>query len=160
MNEKLQVVMHTFKTNMYLVEKALEGLSDDEFSTRPSDNNNSLQFILGHLIGSRAQLLSFGNKKFEREYFAYIGRGVETPSSEQLPNLQGMVADWQAVSKEMFEMLAQMTDEQLSAKYDGNLPFEDNSVLGAIAFLGFHETYHTGQMSYIRRFLGHSQVVG
>jgi hypothetical protein len=36
----------------------------------------------------------------------------------------------------------------------------DKTQRGAIVFLNYHETYHVGQMAYLRKWLGYSQLVG
>jgi hypothetical protein len=36
----------------------------------------------------------------------------------------------------------------------------DGKIGGLIAFLAFHETYHVGQLSYLRKWLGYGQLVG
>jgi hypothetical protein len=39
-------------------------------------------------------------------------------------------------------------------------PTFDGKVGGFIAFLAFHEAYHAGQVSYLRKWLGHGQLTG
>jgi hypothetical protein len=39
-------------------------------------------------------------------------------------------------------------------------PSFDGKVSGLVAFLAFHETYHVGQVSYLKKWLGCVQTVG
>ena len=39
-------------------------------------------------------------------------------------------------------------------------PIESKTILGAIAFLALHESYHMGQLAYVRRFFDGTQLVG
>ena len=39
-------------------------------------------------------------------------------------------------------------------------PSFDGKVSGTVAFFAFHDAYHTGQVSYLRKWLGHGQTVG
>jgi len=53
-----------------------------------------------------------------------------------------------------------LTDEELSKPAPFPVPAGDKTQRGAIVFLNFHETYHIGQMAYLRKWLGYSQLVG
>ena len=39
-------------------------------------------------------------------------------------------------------------------------PIPDKTMRGALAFIQFHETDHVGQLAYLRKWLGHSALVG
>jgi uncharacterized damage-inducible protein DinB len=39
-------------------------------------------------------------------------------------------------------------------------PSFDGTIGGMVSFLAMHETYHVGQVVYLRRLLGHDRVVG
>ena len=60
----------------------------------------------------------------------------------------------------MREAFAKLNEEFLSATPTGRpLPgVTDNASL--IAFSAFHESYHIGQMGYLRKMLGHTGVAG
>ena len=160
MNEKLQLVMKTFKTNMYLVEKALEGLTDEEFKRRPSNQSNSMQFILSHLVGYRIKMCAFAGMEYHADFVQHTTRGMEPPDSKLLPSLDEIKHIWAELSEIFFDTVPKMTDAQLQTPLGRTTPFDDDTVFGGIAFFAFHETYHAGQMGYVRRLLGHSQVVG
>jgi len=48
----------------------------------------------------------------------------------------------------------------LSAKVPQGRASLDGTVGGSLALLCFHETFHVGQMSYLRKWLGYGQAVG
>ena len=39
-------------------------------------------------------------------------------------------------------------------------PSADGKISGVINFLAIHETYHVGQVSYLRSWMGHKGVMG
>ena len=39
-------------------------------------------------------------------------------------------------------------------------PSFDGKISGLVAFLAFHEAYHVGQVTYLRKWLGYGQSVG
>jgi len=56
--------------------------------------------------------------------------------------------------------LESASDAQLAAACPIKLPLPDNSMRGAVVFFGFHETYHVGQLAYLRKWLGTPGLVG
>ncbi len=56
--------------------------------------------------------------------------------------------------------LEQASEAQLSAPSPVQLPAVEPTVRGAVAFFGYHEGYHVGQMGYLRKWLGHPSLVG
>ena len=51
-------------------------------------------------------------------------------------------------------MLAERTAEQLTRPNVHRFPLGDSTELGLLAFLVQHDSYHVGQMGFIRRQLG------
>ena len=47
-----------------------------------------------------------------------------------------------------------------SKEPEGKFPIKQPGVLGALAFLALHDSYHLGQLGYLRKVLGHPGVVG
>ncbi len=39
-------------------------------------------------------------------------------------------------------------------------PSADGKLSGTVNFMALHETYHVGQVAYVRSFLGHAGVMG
>jgi len=50
--------------------------------------------------------------------------------------------------------------EVLAAAATNGPPSADGKVSGIVNFLAYHETYHVGQASYLRGWLGHPGVMG
>lgn len=40
------------------------------------------------------------------------------------------------------------------------MPSFDKKLSGTVAFLAFHDAYHTGQVSFLRKWLGYGQTIG
>jgi hypothetical protein len=53
-----------------------------------------------------------------------------------------------------------LTEEELAKPASFPVLTGDKTKRGAIVFLNYHETYHIGQMAYLRKWLGYSQLVG
>jgi hypothetical protein len=39
-------------------------------------------------------------------------------------------------------------------------PSFDGKLAGTVAFFAFHDTYHVGQVSFLRKWLGYGQAIG
>ena len=67
MEQAKKVVIETFNTNSFLISKALEGLSDEDFFARPNESCNPIHFLIGHLTNYRYQGSGMlgGTDKFE-----------------------------------------------------------------------------------------------
>jgi uncharacterized damage-inducible protein DinB len=67
---------------------------------------------------------------------------------------------WDEVSEKLSSILGSAPVDHLAEPALSTPPSFDGKVSGNIAFLAFHETYHVGQVSYLRKWLGHGQSVG
>jgi hypothetical protein len=55
--------------------------------------------------------------------------------------------------------LDDLGEDGLVAPSPRSLPIPDKTIRGAINFAAFHESYHVGQMAYIRKWLGFPGLV-
>ena len=72
----------------------------------------------------------------------------------ELPSLAEIRSAWQAVSTHVQAVLAELTPSDLAEPNVHRFPLEDTTRLGMIAFLAQHDSYHLGQIAFIRRQLG------
>jgi len=66
---------------------------------------------------------------------------------------------WDRVSAELAAALGNAPAEVLSQDAPRGISF-DGKLSGSVAFLAFHDAYHAGQVSYLRKWLGYGQTVG
>lgn len=81
-------------------------------------------------------------------------------SPEQYPDAEELQRAWREVSEKLNAVLPKASADKLSAPVLEGRPALDGTVGGSIALLCFHETFHVGQMSYLRKWLGYGQAVG
>jgi uncharacterized damage-inducible protein DinB len=60
----------------------------------------------------------------------------------------------------MRDAFAALTPDQLQQPPAGPRLPGANTVADQLAFFAFHESYHVGQIGYVRRQLGHSSIAG
>jgi uncharacterized damage-inducible protein DinB len=97
---------------------------------------------------------------WERPWLSLFARGAKLPAPSEFPSSEEILLGWQQVSANLTAALESASDEVLSAPAPEKSPSFDGKVSGMVVFLAFHEAYHVGQVSYLRRWLGHGQIVG
>jgi uncharacterized damage-inducible protein DinB len=158
MDTDLSMTASMFKANTQLFEKATQGIPPDKWLTRPGDDSNHLLWVAGHVVVHRAMALKLLGGEWSAPWAKLFARGAKLV--EQYPEAGEIVRAWDDVSHKLSESLASVSAEALAKPSPKEAPSFGGTVGGQIAFLGFHETYHVGQMSYLRKWLGYGQVVG
>lgn len=144
-----------FERNLKLLERTVDGISDDAAATPLVAGGSNLHWLLAHLVVSRDGLLARigGQRVWDAEAAEAFGRGsrpaAEAPAalSEQLARLREQQARLDAV-------LEQLDDEDLGREVG------PMTVAAWIEFLAWHETYHLGQATLYRRAAGLRSAVG
>jgi uncharacterized damage-inducible protein DinB len=160
MDTSLLYVDGIFKTNTGLVKKAIADVHPNHWFLKPGDSSNHLMWVTGHLIGSRGGVLKALGSEWSTPWGSLFARGGTHVPPEQYPGTEEIRNAWSAVSDQLAATLAEAPAAELAKPApDGRRSFDGN-VGGLVAFLAFHETYHVGQLSYLRKWLGYGQTVG
>jgi len=157
----------TFLTQIetcYAVVKANVGqITHDDSLVRPTPAGNNLNWVLGHLVTTRSHLLQgLGG---EPVWNQAESRGYERHEPAiSLADAKPLAEIWKAYDesqRRIRSVVSELTPQRLAAKAPfspGNDPEETiGSLLGVFAF---HDAYHTGQLSFVRKWLGYGQTVG
>jgi hypothetical protein len=67
---------------------------------------------------------------------------------------------WSQISEQLKTALREAPEDVLAKPVAEGLPSFDKKVSGTVAFLAFHDAYHTGQLSFLRKWLGYGQTIG
>jgi DinB superfamily len=156
----IEQVTFIFKLNNEMVTRTLAGLTDADCWTAPVGGGNPIMWLVGHATISRAGLLNKLGAGYDHGLGPLFNRGAVRGDLSAYPSRQVIEAAWNGTRARMRDGFASLTEEMLVAPPSGHpLPgVSDNA--GLIAFMAFHESYHVGQMGYLRRMLGHSGVAG
>ena len=131
-------IIGMFKRNTDSVTKAIAEVSSERWFDKPGDDSNHLMWVLGHLVWSRANVLKTVNENWEMPSASLFNRGAALTDKRNYPSVE----------------------ETLSKPAAQGPPSFGGKVSGVVAFLAFHETYHVGQVSYLKKWLGYGQTVG
>jgi hypothetical protein len=149
-----------FKTNTDIVKKAIDGILPEKWFLRPGDDSNHLMWVAGHLVVHRGAVLKSLGAEWETSWSSLFTRGAKLTAQEQYPAIEEIRCAWDEVSGRLVSSLAGASADALARPAPKGPPSFDGKISGLVAFLAFHETYHVGQVSYLRKWLGYGQSVG
>jgi uncharacterized damage-inducible protein DinB len=147
-----------FDLNTDLLLNCLEGLSDGEAQRRLNAGGNSVAFLASHLTDTRHFLVTRLDHPLPNPLARYLADVRSIDEARELPVLDEIRPAWQAVSSHLQTVLAELRPEELAEPNVHRFPLDDTTRLGMIAFLVQHDSYHLGQIGFIRRQLGKSPM--
>ena len=148
-----------FSVNDGFINKSIEGLTEAEWWHRPTEQTNPMFWLLGHIVHTRGSLLRILGDDFRTGWGDKFQRGAVVQDRAAYPALAEIEKFRAETSKRIVSRLADATDDQLAKEAVYALP-GCKVVADQIAFLGLHESYHVGQMAYLRKMLGRHNIVG
>lgn len=149
-----------FKTNTSLVKKATEDIRPEDWFLKPGDGSNHLLWVTGHLIGSRGGVLKALGSDWSTPWGSLFARGATAAPPEQYPSVEEIRNAWGDVSARLSAAIADAPTQVLAKPAPEGKRSLDGKIGGVVAFLAYHETYHVGQVCYLRKWLGYGQTVG
>lgn len=146
-----------------LTNRTLAGIPEDAAFLSPEPGGNNLNWVLGHIASSRNGLLGLLGREptFDKEKAKCYGRGTApmTDRGEAVPTAE-LLAAFNASQDAVLAGLAALTPEMMEAAAPFSPSERDDETVGSLlAGLGFHESYHVGQLGILRRFSGAEGVV-
>jgi uncharacterized damage-inducible protein DinB len=140
--------------NTDLLLNCLDGLDDDEARRRLRSGGNSIAFLAAHLTDSRHFLATRIGRPLDNPLAGALAdaRGIEDVRT--WPPLDEIRRAWLAVSDHLAAALAALPTSELARASAHRFPVDDGTLLGMVAFLTQHDSYHLGQVAFLRRQLG------
>ena len=149
-----------FKQNTNIVNKAISGINHEHWFKNPGDESNHLMFLMGHLVVHRGHTLRALGVEWNNKWVPLFSQGANRLADTAYPSVEEMLAAWDQVSTKLNNALQQPEAEVLAKSTPKGLPTFDGKISGTVAFFGFHDAYHTGQVSYLRKWLGYGKTIG
>lgn len=160
MSTDLSTIGNMFKTNNSLFERATRDIAMEHWLKRPGEDSNPLLWIAGHAVVSRASALKLAGGQWSAPWEKLFARGARLPEAEEYPSPAEIQRAWQEVSEKLAAALPKASAEALGKEVQKGQPSLDGTVGGTIGFLCLHESYHMGQLGFVRKCLGYGQAVG
>ena len=134
--------------NTDLLLNSIEGLGEAEARSRLPGGGNSISFLAAHLTDTRHFLAARIGQPLANPLTRYLGeaRGIEDIAT--WPPLAELRRDaWCAVSAHLASALAGLSAAEIARPNPHRFPIPDGTLVGMIAFLVQHDSYHVGQVA-------------
>lgn len=149
-----------YRRNQQLLAKAIDGLTDEQWSARPDGSGNSVLWLVGHLVWARSRALRLVGFTWSRPWLDQFVRGSNPAETAAYPSRTELLDAWHDLCESFPATLGEISHDALAKPVQQPSPSFDGTVGGMISFLAMHEAYHVGQVAYARRLLGKDGVVG
>lgn len=148
-----------FRINETLIARAMDGLTNDQLWQRPTEHNNPMLWLVGHLVRSRARLLTALGDPFDTGWGEAFARGSAVEDRATYASSGDITGMMIAVNQRLYPKMESLRGDDLAQPASGPVPLI-KTVADLATFLTMHESYHVGQLAYIRKALGLPGLVG
>ena len=149
-----------FRTNTDIINRAIADVRSEDWFRKPGDDSNHLMWLLGHVVVHRGLVLKTLGGQWDSAWASLFARGSERVDDSEYPAVDEMLAAWGQISEQLKTALREVPEEVLHKPAPEGPPSFDKKLSGSVAFLAFHDTYHTGQVSFLRKWLGYGRTIG
>jgi hypothetical protein len=154
-------LIEDYSRNSTLLKRHLEGLNHADTLIRPNGTGNCINWILGHMLLCRVEMLAFLGQPapFTTEALKRYDSGSAPigPDSTGICSLEQLIAWWDAVDAEFIAAIQNTGDETLLSKvktWHGEM-----LVHRELSFFFFHEAFHLGQFEILRHLAGKTEAL-
>ena len=149
-----------FKLTFYIINRQTEGITNAESVIQPPVRGNCMNWILGHILAERNYVLDLlhadpvldkaETERYQRESSPVTGLEDGLPFDSLLERLK-------MSQKRIEDGLKTIGEERLAET--GTAGSHTDQVGALIAYIHWHETYHTGQFELLRQMAGKNDKV-
>lgn len=154
-----QHLLDTIQLNSAIIHRQLRGLTHAEALIQPPFQANRMNWVLGHILTGRDTMLNLmALEKVltpdENERYTRGSQPIDDP--EQAIPLESLKTRLDSSTSKITAALDSMSTQDLAAQVEFG---EGGPLSGVLAFLLWHETYHTGQLELLRQVAGKNDQV-
>jgi uncharacterized damage-inducible protein DinB len=149
-----------YRFNSKFLEDSVKDLAPGEWLRRPSETTNHIAWIVGHVVWTRTMLLRRLGTEWSQPWLDQFARGAKCDEGAAYPAPGAMLDAWRESSSLLMQALETIPEDALAQPVQKGPPSADGKVSGVVNFLAIHETYHGGQIAYLRGWLGHKGLMG
>ncbi len=147
----LEPLHELLQLNSRLLINCLEGVDDETARKRINDRTNNIAFISSHIIDARYFLASYLGIESSNPFKELLEGLNSIEDFTEFPVVKEVLSAWREVSPALSERFESLTEAEIGEKSAQPFPIDDDTVLGGIAFLIQHESYHIGQLGFLRK---------
>ena len=148
-----------YRFNSDFLAKLVGDLSPEEWLSRPNEKTNHIAWIVGHIMWARRDVLVRLNTEWSPSWLGLFAKGSKCGDGVPYPSSDVLLDAWREESGLLARALGSASEEVLSQPSPKGPPSPDGKISGVVNYLAIHETYHMGQVSYLRGLLGHKGMM-
>ena len=149
-----------FHTNTGFLERVTSGIEPAQWLSRPGATVNHIAWIAGHLVWARQTLIARLGSEWAHPGLEIFARSAKIESSVAYPSPQALLDAWRESSVVLDKAMEAISGAALDAPAPPGPPSPNGKLSGTVAVLAWHETYHLGQIAYLRSWLGCPGIFG
>jgi len=153
-------VAFIFATNDSLAERSFAGVAEDDLWKRPTPQSNPMLWIFAHMVATRVNILKLLGDDFDTGWGETFGRGVALQDTSGYPTRETINEVSRDVNQRLYAKLGALTDADVSKAASRSFTNAVQTLGDQLSFFAMHDTYHVGQLAYVRKALGLPGVVG
>jgi uncharacterized damage-inducible protein DinB len=154
MNQQIVALHETLNLNTRLFRNCLDGVDDETAQKRPEGTVNSMAFIALHMVDARYYLARVVGQEATSPFEELTKDANRIEDLSRMPALEELRVAWDAISAVLGERLTTLTQDELDEEVSQPFPVQDRTRRGTLAFLIHHDSYHLGQLAFLRKQLG------
>ncbi|MCE2488401.1 MAG: DinB family protein [Anaerolineae bacterium] len=140
--------------NLRVIGLQTEGLTHSDSMLQLPFRGNCLNWVLGHMLVSRDYMLRIAGAETlwdaEKSAPYMFGSEAMTAEADAVP-MESILADLQRSQECLAEAMTALDDGTLDAPFENE---RDDTLRKRLAFMTWHDSYHTGQTEYLRQLSG------
>jgi uncharacterized damage-inducible protein DinB len=155
-----EALIELFNRTHWIIKKQSDGLTHAESLLQPPQSGNCFNWVLGHIVSGRNSILiALGELPIWSEETLTVYKRESEPitKGEQAQPFEKLLADLDQTQGRIITALERISPEELEKVAAGDP--KDRSVGQRLAFLHWHETYHTGQLELLRQLAGKTEKI-
>ena len=160
MSTDLQTLTNQFKFNNGIYGRTTQGIPPEQWLIQPCQESNHLLWVVAHAAVTRAVGVRLLGGDWSAPWQSLFTRGQNRVENGRYPSVEEVQQAWNEISEKLLSALPTATPELMDKPVEKGKPSIDGTVGGTLGFLCLHESYHLGQMGFIRKWLGHGQGLG
>jgi uncharacterized damage-inducible protein DinB len=155
MNPAVRPLVQTLDLNTRLLLNALDGVDEEAARKRPNDRTNHILFLACHLVDARHFLARSLGLASESPFKGVLDEAEGLDDVKAFPALDQVREAWKEIGERLRRHIAELEPPDLEKPAPHAFPIEGGeSLLGCLAFLVQHDSYHLGQVALLRRYVG------
>ena len=160
MDAPLADLARQYRFNDATVQALCEGLEPRDWSRRPGDRGgNTAHWVLGHVAATRRRMLRKVGVDVPPAEWEGLFDARDPGDPERYPAIGDLRADLARTGERLSERLEDMSPDEAAQDWGTTFPDGGHTLEGGLRFLFFHEAWHLGQLSLLRRLAGKPGLV-